>query len=125
MVTILSVLEKKQNNCAEFSTSRNKLYFEQLCIAFYVIYLMYINLLFFNCTLHIVPSPSPLACHGIYLNNTIIIHSLSFAFWYIHIYFMKASLRFLMDNQICIEHHYSPHYVSYVNYFHLLYYDYG
>ena len=94
-------------------------------LAFYVIYLMYINLLFFNCTLHIVPSPSPLACHGIYLNGTIIIHSLSFAFWYIHIYFMKASLRFLMDNQICIEHHYSPHYVSYVNYFHLPYYDYG
>ena len=27
---------------------------------------------------------------------------------------MKASLQFLMDNQICIEHHYFPHYVSYV-----------
>ena len=30
-------------------------------LAFYVIYLMYINLLFFNCTLHIVPSPSSLS----------------------------------------------------------------
>ena len=28
-------------------------------------------------------------------------------------------MRFLMDNQVCIEHHCSPHYVSYVNYFHL------
>ena len=65
------------------------------------------------------------ACYGIYLNGTIIIHLLSFAFWYIYIYFMKASLWFLMDNQICIEHHYSPYYVSYVNYFYLPYYDYG
>ena len=38
-----------------------------------------------------------------------------YVFWYIHIYFMKASLRFLMDNQIGNEHYYSPHYVSYVN----------
>ena len=94
-------------------------------LAFYVTYLMYINSFFYNCTLHIIPPPSPLACHGIYFNCPIIIHPLYFAFWYIHIHFMKASLRFLIDNQLCNEHHYSPHYVSYVNYFHLPYYDYG
>ena len=86
---------------------------------------VYITLYSYNCALHIVPSPLPLACHGIYFNCTIIIIQLYFACWYTHMNFMKTSLRFLWSNRICNAYHHSPHYVSYVNYFHLPYYDNG